>query len=70
MTTKYIYIKSTTVYFPSLELGLFHPLSRQRVCQSPRNQSGGAYSPAGEGLGESLFRRLEKKISTLPTLCL
>jgi hypothetical protein len=25
-------------------------------------------SPAGEGLGESQFRRLEKKLSTLPTL--
>ncbi len=30
----------------------------------------GAHSPAGEGLGESQFRRLEKKLSTLPTLCL
>jgi hypothetical protein len=29
---------------------------------------GGAYSPAGKGLGESQFRRLEKKLSTLPTL--
>jgi hypothetical protein len=34
----------------------------------PRYQGGGAYSPAGEGLGESHFRRLEKKLSTLPTL--
>ncbi len=25
-------------------------------------------SPTGEGLGESQFRRLEKKLSTLPTL--
>jgi hypothetical protein len=53
-----------------MELGLSHPLSRQRVCPSPRNQGGGgAHSPAGEGLGESQFRRLEKKLSTLPTLC-
>jgi hypothetical protein len=29
---------------------------------------GGSYSPAGEGLGESQFRRLEEKLSTLPTL--
>jgi hypothetical protein len=29
---------------------------------------GGSHSPAGEGLGESQFRRLEKKLSTLPTL--
>ncbi len=35
--TKYIDIKSTTVYVPSLELGLSHTLSRQRVCPSPRN---------------------------------
>ncbi len=28
----------------------------------------GAHSPAGEGLVESQFRRLEKKLSTLPTL--
>ncbi len=44
------------------------PLSRQQVCPSPRNQRGGghtAHLPAGEGLGESQFRRLEKKLSTL-----
>jgi len=29
----------------------------------------GVHPPAGEGLGESQFRRLEKKLSTLPTLC-
>ncbi len=29
---------------------------------------GGAHSPAGEGLGEPQFRRLKKKLSTLPTL--
>jgi hypothetical protein len=67
----YIYIKSTTVtvYVPSLELGLSQsqPLSRQRVCPSPRTE-GGPHSPAGEGLGEPQFRRLEKKLSTLPTL--
>ncbi len=64
--TMYIYIKSTTVYVPSSELGLSHPLSRQRVCPSPGR---GGHSPAGEGLGESQFRRLEKKLNTLPTLC-
>ncbi len=62
-STKYVYIKSTTVYVPSSELGLSQALSRQRRCPSPQN------SPAGDGLGESQFRRLEKKISTLPTLC-
>jgi hypothetical protein len=33
--TKYVNIQSTTVYVPSSELGLSHPLSRQRVCPSP-----------------------------------
>jgi hypothetical protein len=69
-TTKYVYIKSTTVYVPSSELGLSQPVSRQRVCpSSPNRGRGGAHSPAGEWLGESQFRRLEKKLSTLPTLC-
>ncbi len=30
----------------------------------PQNRGGGAHSPAGEGLGESQFLRLEKKLST------
>ncbi len=38
----------------------------------PRNQRGGGagdtHSPAGEGVGEPQFRRLEKKPSTLSTL--
>jgi hypothetical protein len=69
-TTKYVFRKSTTVYVPSSELGLSQPpLTRQRLCPSPQNRrGGGAHSPAGEGLGESQFRRLEKKLSTLPTL--
>ncbi len=47
-----------------------HPLSHKWVCPSPRNQTGGgAHSPAGEGVGESQFLRLEKKLSTLSTLC-
>jgi hypothetical protein len=29
---------------------------------------GGAHSPAGEGLGESQFRRLEKKLSNMHCL--
>jgi hypothetical protein len=36
-----LYLQSTTVYVPSSELGLSHPLSRQRVYPSPRNQRGG-----------------------------
>ncbi len=43
LPTKYIHIKSTTVYVLSLELGLSHPLSRQRVCPSPRNQRVGGH---------------------------
>ncbi len=66
--TKYVYIKSTTVYVPSSELGLSHSLSRQRVCPSPQDRGRGAHSPAAEGLGESQFRWLEKKLSILPTL--
>jgi hypothetical protein len=53
----------------SSELGLSQPLSRQRVCPSPQNPGGGgegAHSPGGEGLGESQFRQLVKKLSTLP----
>jgi hypothetical protein len=35
-------------------LPVSHPLSRQRMCPSPRYQKGGgAHSPAGDGLGES-----------------
>jgi hypothetical protein len=45
--TKSIYLKSTTVYVPSSELGLSHLLSRLQ----------------GEGLGESQFRRLEKSLA-------
>jgi hypothetical protein len=66
-STKYVYIKATTVYVPSSELGLSQPVSRQRVCPSPQNRGGGveAHSPAGEGLGESQFRQRK----ALPTLC-
>jgi hypothetical protein len=42
------------------------PLSPASVPLPPEPR--GALSPAGEGLGESQFRRLEKKLSTLPTL--
>jgi hypothetical protein len=64
--TKYLYIKSTTVYVPSLELGLPHPFSRKRLCPSPGPKGGGAHSPAAKGVGESQFQRLEKRLA----LCL
>ncbi len=59
------------MYVPSLELGLSHlPLSPASVPLPPVPKGGGgAHSPADEGSGESQFRRLEKKLSTLPTLC-
>jgi hypothetical protein len=39
-------------------------------CAPPlRTRGGGAHSPAGEGLGKSQFRRLEKNLSTLHMLC-
>ncbi len=49
-------------------MGLSQPLFCQRVCPSPQNR-GGAHSPAGEGLGESQFRRLEIKRIALCLLC-
>ncbi len=68
VSTKKIYIQSTTVNVLSSELGLSHPFSRQRVCPSPQNQrrTGGTLAcvlgvrgvpiPTGE------------KLRTLPTL--
>ncbi len=74
--TKYIYIKSTTVYVPSSELGRSHPLSRQRVCPSPRNQTGGGEGTlaCGWGVGEFQTDDLEKSLaicllSGRPVLC-
>ena len=57
-------------YVPSSELGLSQsqPLSPESVPFPPERGGGGAHSPAGEGLGESKFRRLEKKLSILPIL--
>ncbi len=44
------------------------PLSPASVPPPPQNRGGGTQSPAGGGLGESQFRQLEKKLSTLHTL--
>ncbi len=46
------------------------PLSPASVPLPPEPGGGGAHSPAGERVGESQFRRLKKKLSTLPTLWL
>jgi hypothetical protein len=55
---------------PLVGIGTLPPLLSPASVPLPPNQRGGqwAHSPAGEGLGESQFRRLEKKLSTLPTL--
>ncbi len=55
------------MYVPSSELGLPQPLTPSK-CAPPEPKGEGAHSPAAGGLGESQFRRLEKKLNTLPTL--
>jgi hypothetical protein len=50
---------------PLVGIGLSRPISRQRVCPSPRNQMGVGHTRLRvRGWGS----RLEKKLSTLPTL--
>ncbi len=59
------------MYVPSSELGLPHPFGRKRVYPPPPGpKGGGAHSPSAKGVRESQFRRLEKKLGTLPTLCI
>ncbi len=53
---------------PRQNWGLSHPLSRQRVCPTPPTKGEKGTLACGLGVGESQFRRLEKKLSTLPTL--
>jgi hypothetical protein len=68
MTTKYPYKKSTTAYSmsPRRNRTLPTPLSPASVPLPPASVPlTKAHSPTGEGLGESQFRRLEKKLSTL-----
>ncbi len=45
--TKYLHIESTTVYVPSLELGLPHPFSLKRVCPPPRTKGWGGTLACG-----------------------
>jgi hypothetical protein len=71
--TKFIYtrIKSTgtTVYVPSSEWDTPTPSPASECAPpEPKGGGGGAHTPAVEGVGESQFRRLEKKLRTLPTL--
>jgi hypothetical protein len=70
--TKHIYfLQSTTVYVPSSELGLSHPLSRQRVCPFPPEPGGGGILACGWGVGgiPIPIPTIGEKLSTLPTLC-
>jgi hypothetical protein len=55
---------------PLVEIGILPPPLSPASVPSPRNREGGggAHSPVGDRLGESQFRRLEKTLSTLPTL--
>jgi hypothetical protein len=65
--TKYIYAEYYSVC-PLAEIGTLPPPSLASECpHSPEPKGGGGgHSPAGEGLGESQFRRLEKCLA----LCL
>ncbi len=68
--TKYTYIEYHSVC-PLVGIGTLPPPLSPATVPLPRTKGGGgAHSPANEGVGESQFRRLEKKLSTLPTLCL
>ncbi len=66
--TKNMYIKSTTVYVPRRNWDSPNPSLASECAPPPRTGGRGAHSPAGAGLGASQFRRLEKMLSTLPTL--
>jgi hypothetical protein len=64
--TKYIYIKSSTVYVPRWNWDSPNP-SPARECDLHPRTGGGGTLACGEGLGESQFRRLEKKPNLLRT---
>ncbi len=44
-----------------------HPPPLPQACVPPDQKGDGSHAPAGEGVGESQFRRLEEKLSTLST---
>ena len=67
--TKYVFIKSTTVYVPSSELGLSQPISRQRVFPSPQKQGGGGTLACGWGVGGSPNSDDWRKSLALCLLC-
>ncbi len=61
----YIYLEYHSVC-PLVRIGTPPPLPQASV---PLRGRGGVHSPTCEEVGESRFRRLEKKLSTLSTLC-
>jgi hypothetical protein len=72
MQSSYTVYKEYHSGCPLVGIGTFPtPLSLASVPLPPEPEGGGggAHSPAGEGFGESQFRRLEKKLSTLCLLC-
>jgi hypothetical protein len=50
-------------------IGTPTPSTASEYTPPPGTKVGGGTLPAGEGVGESQFQRLEKKLSTLSTLC-
>ncbi len=60
--------------FPLVGIGTtpHRPLSRKRVCPPPRTKGGegGTHTPECEGVGESEFGQLSRKLSTLSFLWL
>jgi len=70
--TKYIQSTRHSVCLLSSELGLSTPSLASECAPPPDTKWGGGdiFLPAGEGLGESHFRRLEKRLCTLPILWL
>jgi hypothetical protein len=61
----HIYIEYHSVC-PLVGIGTLPPPLSPASVPLPPKQGGGAHSPAGEGVGESKFRRLEKTLA----LCL
>ncbi len=57
-------IQTARLFLQSSELGHPHPLTRRRVC-SPHLIQGGTHPLAGQGVGGSQFRRVDRHCSTL-----
>jgi hypothetical protein len=54
---------------PLVGIGTLPTSLSQASVPLPAEPGGGGKLARGEGLGESQFRRIEKKLRTLPTLC-